>query len=135
MSAKKDQTGAAQTGETDVFNAIAHPVRRQLLDILSERDQTVKALAEPFAMSRPAISQHLKILLDAGIVIIREEGRLNYYHLQPDKLLEVQNWLLHYQQFWTEHLDSLGALLDETFGVDQASISTDLDTTASKGDH
>jgi DNA-binding transcriptional ArsR family regulator len=129
-TAKKEANRLAQAGETDVFNAIAHPVRRQLLDLLAERDQTVKALAEPFAMSRPAISQHLKILLDAGIVVIREEGRLNYYHLQPEKLLEVQIWLMHYQQFWTEHLDELGALLDETFGSGHRTV----DTAASKGD-
>jgi DNA-binding transcriptional ArsR family regulator len=117
MSAPKKDRNA--TGEADVFTAIAHPVRRQLLDILAEQDQTVKALAAPFAMSRPAISQHLKILLDAGIVVMREEGRLNYYHLQPEKLIEVQSWLMHYQQFWTEHLDTLGVLLDETFGNDE----------------
>ncbi len=98
-------------------------MRRQLLDLLAERDQTVKALAASFAMTRPAISQHLKVLLDAGIVIIREEGRLNYYHLQPEKLLEIQVWLAQYQQFWTEHLDQLEMLLNSDSVLSDSAVS------------
>src|SRR5215470_1118334 len=89
-----------QRTDTDVFTAIAHPVRRQILDLLTEHDMTVTHLAEPFQMSRPAISQHLRILLDAGLVEMREEGRSNYYRLMPDRLREVQRWLAHYERFW-----------------------------------
>ena len=73
--------------EQDVFSAIAHPTRRELLDYLSESDCTVKELAAHFeGISRPAISQHLAILLEAELVTRRQAGRENYYHLEPEAL-------------------------------------------------
>lgn len=108
-----------QVADADVFTAIAHPVRRAILDRLAEDDHTVKALAERFDISRPAVSQHLRILLDVGLVVMREEGRLNYYHLQPEKLYEVQRWLRHYDRFWNDKLDALAAFLDATTDPEQ----------------
>lgn len=104
------------TALTDVFVAIAHPKRRQILDRLSEGDATVKALAAQFDVSRPAISQHLAILLDAGLVTRQPEGRENYYHLQADRLQEVEVWLRHYQRFWNRRLDALDQYLERTYG-------------------
>lgn len=80
----------AQQDEADVFGAIAHPVRRRLLDLLIEGDRPVNSLAEPFAMSRPAISQHLRVLREAGLVAERREGRERYYRLQPERLGDVR---------------------------------------------
>src|SRR5438128_365407 len=100
-----------QHADADVFTAIAHPVRRQILDLLTERDMTVTHLAEPFQMSRPAISQHLRILLDTGLVEMREVGRSNYYHLLPARLQEIQRWLAHYEPFWKGKLEALGDYL------------------------
>lgn len=103
-----------QQGDADVFAAIAHPVRRRLLDTLAEGERPVRALAEPFAMSRPAISQHLRILLDAELVTERRVGRERRYRLQPERLAEVQQWLRRYERFWRQRLDALATYLDET---------------------
>jgi DNA-binding transcriptional ArsR family regulator len=101
-----------QHSNADVFTAIAHPVRRQILDHLIEGDRTVKGLAGQFAdISRPAISQHLAILLEVGLVSMRDEGRENYYHLQPERLEEVEAWVRHYERFWHKKLDRLGEYL------------------------
>ena len=98
--------------DTDVFTAIAHPVRRQLMDMLSQGEQTVAELAAPFSMSRPAISQHLRILLDAGLVSEQQRGREHHYRLQAGRLLEVQRWLQTYQRFWKGRLEALGEYLE-----------------------
>lgn len=102
-----------QNAGADVFTAIAHPVRRQLLDMLSEGDQSVSQLSEPFAMSRPAISQHLRILLDVGLVSEQRQGRERRYRLHSERLFEVQRWLHTYQHFWTNRLKALGDYLEE----------------------
>lgn len=102
-----------QNVDTDVFVAIAHPVRRQLLDLLTRKEQSVTELAEPFAMSRPAVSQHLRILLDAGLVSEQRHGRERRYQLHAERLLEVQRWLRTYQRFWTNRLEALGNYLDK----------------------
>src|SRR5258708_1568058 len=98
--------------DADVFAAIAHPVRRQLLDMLGKGDQSVNELATPFEMSRPAISQHLRILLDVGLVSEQRQGRERRYKLHPDGLVEVQRWLQTYQRFWNTHLEALGNFLE-----------------------
>lgn len=97
----------------DVFTAIAHPARRQILDALRAGDQPVHALAAPFAMSRPAVSQHLKLLREAGLVSEVRHGRERRYALEPERLRDVASWLAHYEQFWTRRLQNLGAYLDE----------------------
>ena len=106
-------TQPIQHAENDVFMAIAHPVRRHLLDLLSKGDQSVKELSEPFDMSRPAISQHLRILLDVGLVSEQRKGRERRYQLHSEGLLEVQRWLKTYQQFWDNRLEALGKFLEE----------------------
>ena len=103
----------AQHADADVFTAIAHPVRRQLLDMLSQKEQSVIELAAPFAMSRPAISQHLRILLDAGLVSGYRSGRENRYRLHAERLMEVERWLRTYERFWKNRLDALGSYLEE----------------------
>ena len=72
-------TKTVQEAGADVFTAIAHPVRRQILDLLRKEERPVKQLAASFSMSRPAISQHLRILLEVGLVAEQREGRENYY--------------------------------------------------------
>jgi DNA-binding transcriptional ArsR family regulator len=106
----------------DVFQAISDPTRRGLLDLLREGEQPVKALAEPFAMSRPAVSQHLRILLDAGLVIERRVGRERRYRLEAGGLREVNNWLQQYEKFWREKLSALGRYLDEQAALDQRGL-------------
>jgi DNA-binding transcriptional ArsR family regulator len=82
-----------------VFDAIAHPLRRRLLDRLLEGDRPVKELTAGLDVSRPAISQHLRVLLDAGLVVDRREGRQRYYHVQAERLRGVRDWLRQYERF------------------------------------
>jgi DNA-binding transcriptional ArsR family regulator len=97
--------------EQPVFEAITHPARRHMLDLLSKQDHSVNALAGHFKMSRPAVSQHLRILLDARLVAEQRHGRERRYHLLPDQLGPVRNWLAHYEQFWDNRLQRLQKLL------------------------
>ncbi|AFY87108.1 ArsR family transcriptional regulator [Chroococcidiopsis cubana CCALA 043] len=96
----------------DIFQAIADPTRRALLDRLRDGEQPVKQLAEPFAMSLPAISQHLQVLCEVGLVTQRREGRQRLYQLNPAPLKQVSEWVSHYEQFWQEKLAALGAYLE-----------------------
>lgn len=96
----------------DVFLAIADPTRRAILHRLAHGEQTAGTLAEPFHASQSAISQHLGILRDAGLVRVRSEGRQRFYQLRPAPLKRVQRWISHYERFWNEKLDALGEYLD-----------------------
>lgn len=98
----------------DVFQAIAHPARRRLLEDLAGGEQPVNSLAAPFAMSRPAVSQHLRVLLDAGLVVERRVGRERVYRLRAEPLREVRDWVGHYEAFRTDKLGVLGEYLDRT---------------------
>lgn len=80
------------TAQTDVFRAIADPTRRALLDLLRTGDRTVNELAEPFDMSRPAISQHLRLLLEARLVAVKKEGRQRRYRLNTSPIAKVARW-------------------------------------------
>lgn len=102
-----------QAADVDVFTAIAHPVRRQILDTLARGELSVANLAAPFDISRSAISQHLSILLDSGLVTMKKQGRENVYQLRPENLNHVYQWLQQYEKFWPEKLDALGQYLDQ----------------------
>jgi DNA-binding transcriptional ArsR family regulator len=99
--------------DADVFAAIAHPIRRELLDQLAGGGRSVKALAAPFETTRQAISQHLRILLAAGLVEERRQGRERVYELQAQPLAEVEQWLARYRRFWRGRLGTLGSYLQE----------------------
>jgi DNA-binding transcriptional ArsR family regulator len=94
--------------EGDVFHAIADPTRRHLLDLLADGDQPVNYLAERFSMSRPAVSQHLRILRNSGLVTVRRKGREQRYRLRARRLRMVNDWVADYQRFWNEKLRMLG---------------------------
>jgi DNA-binding transcriptional ArsR family regulator len=97
--------------DADVFQAIAHPTRRELLDTLARGERPVLALAERFNVSVPAVSQHLGVLRAAGLVGERRDGRQRIYHLDPEPLREVSQWMRLYEHFWSEKLDALGNFL------------------------
>jgi DNA-binding transcriptional ArsR family regulator len=98
----------------DVFRAVSDPTRRQMLELLRERDRTVTELAEPFDMSQPAVSQHLRVLRDAGLVEVRKQGRHRVYRLDPLPLQEVFDWAQYFEGFWRKRLEALGRELDRT---------------------
>ena len=107
------QKKTVQTINADVFVAIAHPVRRRILERLAQEEVTANDLADPFKISRSAVSQHLGILLEAGLVERQKQGREQHYRLRPDNLNRVQQWISQFDKFWTEKLDALESVLDE----------------------
>ncbi|MBW1297215.1 ArsR/SmtB family transcription factor [Aquimarina litoralis] len=90
----------------DVFQAIADPVRRDIISILANQTLSVNAIAEKFDISRPAISKHLKILEECGIISINQKGRERYCLIQPQNLLPAFLWIDQYKNLWEEKLDS-----------------------------
>ncbi|MFC5832239.1 ArsR/SmtB family transcription factor [Nonomuraea insulae] len=97
-----------------VFTALASPARRELLRLLlDEGAQPAGRLAERFDMSRPSVSEHLKVLRDAGLVAETRRGRERHYRLEAAPLMEIRDWLSPYERFWRERLTALTALLDE----------------------
>jgi DNA-binding transcriptional ArsR family regulator len=97
----------------DVFQAIADPTRREIIDLLAGQSMPVNDVAEQFEMSRPAVSKHIKILNECGLVVIRKEGRKRYCRADTQKLQEVIEWAYRYRKFWNEKLDALEAALAE----------------------
>lgn len=98
---------------TDVFQAIADPGRRQILHLLSEQRLTINAIAGHFAMSRPAVSKHIKILAQAGFITIQNSGRTRYCALNQEGFQEIQNWLTFYDRFWLTHLHKLDSIMQQ----------------------
>jgi DNA-binding transcriptional ArsR family regulator len=99
--------------EQEVFGAISHPARRRMLDLLSETERSVSTIAGQFRMSRPAVSQHLRILLDVGLVTEQRHGRERHYRLVPERLGPVRDWIARYEQFWDERLQRLQKVLSK----------------------
>ena len=95
----------------DVYRAIADPTRREILDCLAKKEESVTQLAKAFSMSLPAVSQHLKVLQDSRLITGRREGRYIFYRLSPGPLREVALWLNPYGRFWRERLNALDAHL------------------------
>ena len=106
-------TSSRRWGGGDVFVALADPTRRRILDLLSESDQPVHELSETFAISRPAISQHLRVLKEANLVKEQRVGRERHYRLHAGALREVSAWVTRYERFWDDRLAQLGAQLDQ----------------------
>ncbi|MGI8583186.1 MAG: ArsR/SmtB family transcription factor [Chitinophagaceae bacterium] len=91
----------------DVFQAIADPTRREILGLLSNESLTLNGIADNFHISRPAVSKHIKILTECGLVVIKPQGRERYCEVQMKPLQEVNLWVQQYKRFWTEKFDSL----------------------------
>jgi len=106
-------TGARQDAEDRLFAALANATRREVLRLLrDEGPQPVQALADHFDMRRPSLSEHLKVLREAGLVSEERSGRQRIYRLEAVPLAEVQDWLHPYERFWRDRLKDLGGLLD-----------------------
>lgn len=97
----------------DVFQAIADPTRRQILNLIAHQSLNLNAIAEKFEMSRPAISQHIKILTECGLVMMREQGRERYCEMQAKKLAEVADWIEPFRQLWEYRHEKLDHVLEE----------------------
>lgn len=90
----------------DVYQAIADPVRREIIDLLSTKALSVNEVANKFGISRPAISKHLKILHESGLIKINQKGRERYCHIQAQNLIPAFMWLEQHKKLWEERIDS-----------------------------
>jgi DNA-binding transcriptional ArsR family regulator len=97
----------------DVFQAIADPTRREIIGLLANKSLTLNGVAENFAVSRPAISKHIKILTQCGLIVIKQQGRERYCQVDFNKLKEVNDWVTQFHSFWNHKLDALGGFLDK----------------------
>ena len=95
----------------DVFQAIADPTRRKILNVLAHESLNLNSVAEKFHSSRPAISKHIKILTECGLITIKQQGRERYCEAKLQKLNEVSEWVEQYKIFWTKKLDALDDFL------------------------
>lgn len=102
----------AMEARRDVFQAIADPTRREIIGLIVKKPRNLNAIAEEFDMSRPAISQHVKILMECGLLVIRQQGRERYCEAKLEKLNEVSVWIEQYKKYWESKLDSLEQYLD-----------------------
>jgi DNA-binding transcriptional ArsR family regulator len=96
-----------------VFRALADPSRRAIFERLTKGEAAVRDLTPRFNVSQPAISQHLAILREAGLVAERRDGRLVYYRVEPKGLRPLVDWIAHYQGFWVDRIERLRTLLAE----------------------
>jgi len=97
----------------DVFQAIADPTRREIINLIAGQTLTLNGVAEKFDISRPAISKHIKILTECGLIVIKQTGRERYCQASLAPLHEVSGWVDKYRVFWNKKLDALGDFLDD----------------------
>jgi DNA-binding transcriptional ArsR family regulator len=97
----------------DVFAALASPARREVLRLLLDGPRTVNDLASHFDMRRPSVSEHLRVLREAGLVSEQRAGRERRYQLEPRPFTEVRDWLDPYERFWRDRLKSLRDVLED----------------------
>ncbi len=99
--------------ETEIFRALADPTRRAVYERLAAREMNVSELKAGFAISQPAVSQHLAALRAAGLVTERREGRFAYYRVNPKGLAPVASWMDRYRTFWPQRVESLKKVLKD----------------------
>lgn len=97
----------------DVFQAIADPTRREIINLVAYKPLNLNAIADNFDISRPAISQHIKYLTECGLIEIKKQGRERYCQARLQQLNEVSEWIERYRKLWAERFDSLDILLND----------------------
>jgi DNA-binding transcriptional ArsR family regulator len=97
-----------------VFSALADPTRREILARLSQGEASVTELAEPFSISLPAVSKHLGVLEDAGLLVREKDGRVRHCRLVAEPMEDALKWIARYGRFWEAQFDSLEGYLSET---------------------
>lgn len=112
MPASRGGRPPKEAGGADAFAALADPTRRLLLARLAEADLTVGELGAGLELSQPALSQHLRVLREAGLVRFAAEGRARRYRLDPAAFEELRAWLDELDRFWRARLDALGGYLE-----------------------
>lgn len=107
---------APSTRGIDVFDVLADPTRRRILELLARGERTVLELLKHFRLRQPTVSRHLRVLREAGLVGVRADGRYRRYRLTGKPLQSIDQWLERFEPFWNEKLDSLGAYLHRKHG-------------------
>jgi DNA-binding transcriptional ArsR family regulator len=102
-----------------IYEALAEPMRRRILDLLRERPRLVGELAELLEISQPGASKHLRVLRDVGLVSVRQDAQRRWYELRPEPLAEIDTWLASYRHLWEANFDRLGILLTELQAKEQ----------------
>lgn len=97
----------------DIYQAIADPTRREIIMLIARQSMNLNAIADNFDASRPAISQHIKVLTECGLVIIRQQGRERFCELKMDKLKEVTSWVEECRKYWNATIDNMEDYLQQ----------------------
>ena len=100
----------------DVFQAIADPTRREIINLIAHKSLNLNTIADNFNISRPAISQQIKILYECGLIEVRKQGRERYIEARLQPLAEVHDWLENFRKQWAIKFDKLDSLLEELKG-------------------
>jgi DNA-binding transcriptional ArsR family regulator len=109
----------------DIFDAVAEPHRRVLLDLLAEGERTAGDLVATLpGLTQPSVSRHLRILREVGLVEVRPDAQRRIYALRPERLIEIDAWLDRYRRYWTRHLDALEQHLAHTHADTRPESST-----------
>jgi DNA-binding transcriptional ArsR family regulator len=103
----------------DVFQAIADPTRRAIINLVAHQSLNLNSVAENFDISRPAVSKHIKILTECGLIVIRQDGRDHYCEAKLDKLNEISEWVEQYKKFWNQKFDALENYLQKIQAKDK----------------
>ncbi|HZN16146.1 MAG TPA: metalloregulator ArsR/SmtB family transcription factor [Acidimicrobiales bacterium] len=102
------------TAAAATFEVLAEPSRRRILDVLREGERAVGELVQRVRLSQPAVSKHLRVLKEAGLVEVRPDGQRRWYRLRAAPLADIDEWLEPYRQLWSDHLDALEAHLERS---------------------
>jgi DNA-binding transcriptional ArsR family regulator len=98
---------------TDVFNAVAEPQRRAILDLLAQGERPVNDIVDALDLKQPQVSKHLRVLREVGLVSVREAGQQRLYRLNGERLKPIHDWVSSFERCWNERLDRLSDYLDE----------------------
>lgn len=97
----------------DVFQAISDPTRREIIQLVSHQPLNLNSIAGHFDSSRPTISQHIKILTECGLIIIKKQGRERYCEAKLERLAEVSTWVEQYRKYWNETIDAMETYIND----------------------
>ena len=97
----------------DVFQAIADPTRRDIINLIAYKPLNLNSIADNFEVSRPAISQHIKILMECGLIEMKKQGRERYCEAKLDQLNEVSQWIEQYRKLWADKFNRMDEILEE----------------------
>lgn len=110
---------------TDVFNAIAEPQRRAILELLAQGEHSVNEICEALDLKQPQVSKHLRVLREVELVNLRSEGQQRIYRIQADGLKPLHDWVQPFEQMWNDRFDRLAAYLKELQTTDSSNQSAD----------